>query len=397
VIDVLLAVPDLPQEQDLVTDATARGLRIVRRCVDAVDLLAAAAAAPLAVAVVSAGLPRLSGDAVARIAAGREGRLVGLGDDDASLRLLRDLGVRTVARCGPSSAATATLLAGLMSGAVEDRQSDGVWSTGYWPDGNDAHADGGQVICVWGPMGAPGRTTVAIGVAEALAEQGRRVCLVDADTYAPGVALALGIVEESGGLPAACRHADHGSLGPASLISCLRRVRGSWHVLVGLPRPERWPELRAAALDRVWDACRESFDVTVIDIGFCLEDDDGPGAWARRRNAAALTALAAADHVLAVADGGQEGAARLMTAWPLVRAAVGSTPVTIVRNRARGDGRAWAAALAAVGVNAPIRTVPSDPTALARCWARGRSLGEGARRSRIRRSLGVVAAGGVSG
>ncbi len=392
-IDVLLAVPDLPQEQELVTEATARGLRIVRRCVDSVDLLAAAAAAPLAVAVVSAGLPRLSGDAAARITAGREGRLVGLADDEVSLERLRGLGIRTVARCGPSAAATATLLAGLMTGAVENprRDEEGVWPTGCWPGGG-APSGGGRVIAVWGPMGAPGRTTVAIGIAEALAEEGRSVCLVDADTYAPGIALALGVVEEAGGLTAACRQADHGSLTPSSLLSCARRVRGTWHVLVGLPRPERWTDLRATALERVWDTCRESFDVTVIDVGFCLEDDDGPGAWARRRNAGALTAMAAADHVIAVADGGPEGAARLITAWPLVRVWHDPRPLTIVRNRARGDGRAWSAALKAIGVSAPIRSVPSDPKALAGCWARGRSLGEGARRSRIRRALGVVAA-----
>ena len=101
-IDILLGVPDLPQEQELVTAAGTRGLRIVRRCVDAVDLLAAAAAAPLAVAVVSAGLPRLSTDAAARIGAGRPGRLIGLAADDVSAERLREVGVRSVCRCGPS-------------------------------------------------------------------------------------------------------------------------------------------------------------------------------------------------------------------------------------------------------------------------------------------------------
>ncbi|HAN70940.1 MAG TPA: hypothetical protein DCQ36_05050, partial [Actinobacteria bacterium] len=52
----------------------------------------------------------------------------------------------------------------------------------------------GRLVAVWGPMGAPGRTTIAVGIAEALAERGARVCLIDADTYAPSVALALGLV-----------------------------------------------------------------------------------------------------------------------------------------------------------------------------------------------------------
>jgi hypothetical protein len=107
--------------------------------------------------------------------------------------------------------------------------------------------------------------------------------------------------------------------------------------------------------------------------------------------------MSTADHVIAVADAGPQGAARLITAWPLVGTGSDVTPVTIVRNRAHGDGRGWVAALRATGVSAPIRSVPPDPKALAGCWARGRSLGEAARRSRIRRALGEVAAAGVSG
>ncbi len=415
-IDVLLAVPELQQEQDLVAAAPTRGLRIVRRCVDTVDLLAAAAAAPLAVAIVSAGLPRLSGDAVARICAGRDGRLIGLAENDASGERLRQLGCRRVARCGLTATDTAGVLAGLLAGPLIAGSEEpggagpsGVWPTGCWPAGgpdagvargSDADAAGGpdgRLLAVWGAMGSPGRTTVAIGVAEALADSGRRVCLVDADTYAPGVGLALGILDEAGGLIVACRHAENGSLGPATLRASTRVVHGTWQVLAGLPRAERWPDLRAVALERVWEACRASFDVTVVDVGFCLEDDDGPGAWGRKRHAAALTAMAAADHVLVVADAGPAGAARLLSAWPQARVGIGSTPLTVVRNRGRGPGRDWASALGAGGIDAPIHSVPADVKALTSCWSHGRSLGEAAPRSGIRRALGKVAAVAVSG
>ena len=42
-IKLLLAVPELPQEQGLVAAAGDAGLHVIRRCVDGVDLLAAAA------------------------------------------------------------------------------------------------------------------------------------------------------------------------------------------------------------------------------------------------------------------------------------------------------------------------------------------------------------------
>ena len=43
----------------------------------------------------------------------------------------------------------------------------------------------------------------------------------------------------------------------------------------------------------------------------------------------------------------------------------------------------WADAVQSAGLPGPLRAVPRDDRAVAACWARGRSLGEGARRSRI--------------
>ena len=240
---------------------------------------------------------------------------------------LRTLGVVDVVLVGPTPAATVDQLAAACAATGQASVSpSGVWSTGVWSPAQDGASPAdpphesapqpGILVAVWGPMGAPGRTTIAIALAEALAESGRRTCLVDADTYAPSVAMALGIVEEASGLIVACRHADNGSLTPAALGGLVRQVRPGWAVLGGLARPDRWPDVRAGALDRVWAACRESFDVTVVDVGFCLEDDESAGPWSRRRNAAALTALAAADRVVAVADASASGAARVVHAWP---------------------------------------------------------------------------------
>ena len=64
---------------------------------------------------------------------------------------------------------------------------------------------GGRVVAVWGPAGAPGRTTVAVAVAAELAARGRRTTLVDADPYGGAVAQQLGILDEVSGLLAAAR------------------------------------------------------------------------------------------------------------------------------------------------------------------------------------------------
>lgn len=390
-IAVLLAAPGLGQEPDIVVAAPTRGLTVLRRCVDTVDLLAAAAADPQARIVVSATLPRLSGDAVDRM--GGAARVVGVCDGDGDERRLRDLGVGRVVRVAASAADTVQRLAAACGPGASG--PGGVWETTA-SVAEPVSGMTGRVIAVWGPIGSPGRTTVALGLAEALAEQGQRVCTVDADTYAPSMAMALGVVEDTSGLLVACRQAESGVLTDGRLTGLTRRVADRWHLLGGLSSTERWPELRAGALDRVWAACRAEFDVTVVDVGFCLERDD-TGAWARQRNAAALTALAAADNVVAVADASAAGLARLAAAWPALESAAPEAATVVVRNRGTHRDREWSRAVAACGVRAPVHEVPADPRRVDRSWARGLTLREGARRSPVRGALAEVARSALAG
>lgn len=392
-IAVLLAAPGLEQEPDIVVAAPTRGITVLRRCVDTVDLLAAAAADPHAHVVLSATLPRLSADAVDRM--GGATRVVGLCGSESDERRLRELGAGTVVRVADSAVGTVDRLVAACGPGTPGQA--GVWtSIPSMGEPDPARGRGGRLIAVWGPMGAPGRTTVALGLAEVLAEQGHRVCAVDADTYAPSMALALGVVEDTSGLLVACRQAESGVLTDGRLTGLTRRVTDRWHLLGGLAAAERWPELRAGALDRVWAACREEFDVTVVDVGFCLERDDA-GAWARQRNATALTALAAADHVVAVADASAVGVARLAAAWPALEGAATSVPATVVRNRGGHRDREWSRAVAACGVRAPVHDLPADPRRVGRSWARGLTLREAARRSPVRGALAEVARSVLAG
>ena len=397
-IDLVLATPELRDEPALVASAAINGVRLLRRCVDAVDLLAAASMDTSVPVVISAGLPRLSADVVSRL--GLDRRIVGVARDPLDATMLDGFGVRTVIVADASTdamwhAIRDAVLGGSPPGVTAVAPS-GVWPTGVWvepePEPAPAARADGIVIAVWGPMGAPGRTTVAMVLSELLCVGDRRVCLVDADTYAPSISLALGLVDESGGIVRACRQADNGLLDGGGVIASTRRIRGSWHVLTGLPRVDRWPELTPTALDRVWSSLRAAFDVTVIDVGFCVEDDDAPAAWARRRNGAALSALVTADHAIAVADSTAAGAARLVAAWPDFCASVATASVAIVRNRvARRHAVGWTDALLEFGIAARVHPVPSDVKAVEACWARGRSLGEGARRSPMRKSLDGLA------
>lgn len=358
-IDLLLATPEVPREADLVAAAPAAGLRVVRRCIDAADLLAAASTDPSAAIVVSAGLPRLSVDIVRRLG----GRVVGLAAGAADDLVLRGLGVDDVVPTAATADVTMRALRDRCS--ARDPDGPGMAVPGVWPTdldpGTTPAAPVGCLVAVWGPMGAPGRTTIATGLSETAAREGRSTLVVDADTYAPSIGLALGVVPESGGLLAAVRQADAGLLTAATLTALTRRIRGSWHILGGLPSVDRWPELHPTGLDRLWETCRAAFDVTVVDVGFCLESDESPAAWSRQRNAAALSAVAAADHVVVVGDGSPAGAARLAVAWSAIPDRLADRPHTLVCNRARRGRGPWLEVLRASGLTAPVVALTVDP------------------------------------
>ncbi len=71
---------------------------------------------------------------------------------------------------------------------------------------------GGRVLVVWGPAGAPGRTTVAVGLASEIAAAGHECLLLDVDAYGGAVAQHLGVLDEVSGLLAAARAANAGQL-----------------------------------------------------------------------------------------------------------------------------------------------------------------------------------------
>lgn len=198
----------------------------------------------------------------------------------------------------------------------------------------------GRVVTVWGPHGAPGRSTLAIELAAELSRGGRHVGLVDADSHAPSIALALGLADEGPGFAAACRQAERSELDSAELsrISVpVSAAGGTIDVLTGINRPGRWPELGEARVGAVLSACREWADHVVVDVAASLERDeeivsdlDGP-----RRNAATLAGLRGADLVVAVCAADPIGVARFVRAHAELRATIGATPVAVVVNRMR--------------------------------------------------------------
>ncbi len=415
-VPVLTAVGDPRRESDLMAalGRPVEGVEVVRRCVDLADLLAAAAAGLGRAALLSADLRQLDREALTRLAVAGVA-VVGLvpGGDEQAERRLRQLGVVHLVRDdvepGELGAAVRVAVgstpvpAGFAVGdprsalprppAPADGRIDGP--------GGDVAAAAGRVVAVWGPTGAPGRTSVAIGLAAELAAAGVPALLVDADTYGGSVAQLLGLLDEAPGVAAACRLANNGSLDATGLAELALQVRPGLRVLTGITRPDRWPELRPSGLDVVLGLARSLAAVTVVDCGFCLERDEELSfdTAAPRRNGATLTAIAAADTVVAVAAADPVGLQRFVRALgDLADAVPGVSPLPVV-NRVRpavvggGDAeREIAAALSRYAGLDPLHFVPLDVTAFDAAVAAGRTLPEIAPSSSARLALRALAA-----
>jgi MinD-like ATPase involved in chromosome partitioning or flagellar assembly len=246
-------------------------------------------------------------------------------------------------------------------------------------------ARSGVVFAVWGPAGAPGRTTVAINLATELAATGKTVALVDADTHSASIAPALGMLDEAPGFAAACRLAGQDGLTPAELD----RIRqpyavhgGTLNVLTGIPRASRWPEISADRVSRTIAVCRDWADYVVLDTASSLENDEeiSSDLFAPRRNAATLATLRSADRVVAVGAADPIGLARYLRAYPDLIDLIDDRPVLAVINKVRASvvglnphGQVRATLQRFGGIQNPV-LIPADDKGTDAALLAGRAL-----------------------
>lgn len=403
-IAVLTAVTGAAWEARLVAalESAPGGPQVVRRCVDLADLLATAAAGHGDAVLLSADLRGLDRDALDRLA-GAGVAPVGVvpdGDEDAERRL-RQLGVAQVV----TAAADAAEIAQAVQAAV-DRLSH--------PSGRDAPAGAsagaagtglaefgsGRLVAVWGPTGAPGRTSLALNLAAEMALLGKATLVADVDTYGGAVAQLLGLLDEAPGLAAATRSANNGQLDLPGLARHARQVSSRLRVLTGISRTDRWPEIRPAALEVVWSLARGLAEITVADCGFCLERDEELSfdTSAPRRNGATLATLEQADIVVAVGSADPVGLQRLVRGLSELTTVVPGADVRVVVNRLRASvvgpapQRQIRDALRRYAGVRRVGFVPDDPGAFDQAVAAGRLLPEAAPSAAARQAIAEIAA-----
>jgi MinD-like ATPase involved in chromosome partitioning or flagellar assembly len=359
------------------------GIVVARRCVDVPDLMAAASASGADVAVVAGELPLLDAEAVLHLLR-YDVRTLAVTPDRAMADRLTRLGVVEVTTPGVSDVVDAVL-------RVASRDLVADPGPAPWPAGRHLDAAGrGRVVAVWGPAGAPGRTTVAVNLAAELAVAGRPVILVDADPYGGAVAQHLGILDETSGLLSVARMANLGTLDEPGLARSCRRVGDLLGVLTGLPRADRRVEVRPGVLDTVLETGAAVGEV-VVDCGFGLEDPDLPSS----RDRISLDVLAAADEIVVVGAAEPTGLSRLARGLVELRDVAGAVPVRVVVNRMRPTlgwrERDIVGMVEGYARPVGVHFLPEDRTTLDRALVTGRSLTE-LGDSRLRAALAEVVA-----
>ena len=366
---ILVALGPCDWDADFIRAATERdsGFEVRRRCTDVAELQRTAITEPGATAVVGDALARLTSSEVATLKSGGT-PVVGLYEagDDTAARRLHQIGIDQVVPVGNDSAAAVKQLRELMQAGVARPHLHALEAVGQ--------TSGGPIVVVWGPPGAPGRTSVAVALADECARSGIDTLLIDADSTSPSVAAVLGLCDDIPTIDQAIRRAERGEFTSSHLAASLSRVGSRLRLLAGaqtgtVPLP-------------VWEAAAALADLVVVDAGA------EPGAfYALIANAALMSGVGAGEPI---------NLARFVTRWPAQVAAAPECATQVVITRVRraavgGDTRTIEAVLAEHGIT-EARFVPDDRDAYDAAVLTGRTLAEAAPNSPARQALRALAA-----
>ena len=301
-VGVVLAVAGASQVLAQAVDRSGTGLKVVRQCANVTELLSVGLARKARLAVLDTALPELDRTVAERLRhVGVCGvLLVGPGEGDWEQPgwtvLPRQCPVETVVRHLQQAAVVGE------DGEVRESAQDS--EEGEGPEG--------KLVVVWGPHGAPGRTTVAASLAHGLAARGGSI-LVDADVDAPSLNQLLYLPEQTVSIATAANLAARSVLDRETLERLLMPVGpGAW-LLGGMGRAGRWRELPPVAMERVWSLCRGTVRWTVVDVaGGEIEEEVDSYTMEPGRGALVASLLRVADVIVVVGLADTIGVRRLV-------------------------------------------------------------------------------------
>ncbi len=175
----------------------------------------------------------------------------------------------------------------------------------------------GKIIAVWGASGSPGKTTIAVGMANELAEAGKTVTLIDLDLEASSTGVLLGLGDSPGGIAAAARLAGHSRFDSEQLHRLATPVssgKHSFQLLGGLVAAERWAEIAPDRAEEVILVAAENSEFVVIDLGSSLEANLRDVSTGLDRNKVTKQTLTMADQIITVCLADPVGISRYLRA-----------------------------------------------------------------------------------
>lgn len=376
---------DADAEARFATAAAARpDVELVFRCVDRIELLASVRGAAPDLVVV-AGCPTWLDRQTCDEAVAARIPMVGLAaGGDAAERLAR-LGILVLS---PEADPDRVLSVRSSDDALPQAPAALARSVG----------ERGRLICVWGPKGAPGRSSVAVELAAELASTEPRTVLVDADTYGGDLVQMLGVVEELPTVVWACQTAARTDSDESKLVEGLRRAGPAGPVLVpGVNRADLWRDVGEFGWRELLATLGHSFVHTVVDTGFCIEDGLDTLSAGEGRNAVAREALRSADSVAAVCRCDPVGLKTFVWAYGALAELVEEDRVFVVANRvAPGEEAAVADVLRRHIGKRPVAYVPHEPATFRAAVNKGVAVREISPKGAVVRSI-RAAAGALGG
>jgi pilus assembly protein CpaE len=129
-------------------------------------------------------------------------------------------------------------------------------------------AVGGELFTVFSPKGGVGKTTLAVNLAVAVANAGRRVCLVDLDLAFGDVAITLQTFPSRTIADAA--HLQ--DLDAHTLLSLLTPLQDNLSALVAPVQPDAKEVISAAVVGKVLRLLKSQFDCVIVDTAPAFDE-----------------------------------------------------------------------------------------------------------------------------
>ena len=253
---------------------------------------------------------------------------------------------------------------------------------------------GGRVVACWGSVGS-GKTSVCVNLGFELASLGKRVLILDLDSYRPSIAALLGLTNPGPGITAVLRLARASRLNIEELSRLseeLSFAKSTLRVVTGINALGRWPELDAAGIGELFRFTRDHFDFCLVDVASELEEGLFSQLSGVPRNFASSEVLRISDLALGLFSSDPIGVNRFLQDlrgvnfefWPIAN----RIRVSVLGRNPERQVRDTMFKIASLKIHT---TIPEDGAALDAAQQRGQPLILAAKSSKTREAIRLLA------